>query len=254
VINPPMRIVFGVDKTVGGGQSKATIRIYNLQESNRLALVKDAESQKYIPVSLAVGYNGSPRLIFKGNMFKGSNRREGPDMVTELECFSGGYDLRNSFTSRTVRGGSPIDALLSDMPNTGKGKLTAQQALIRPRVLVGSSMKLIDDAIPPGATWYIDDEKLYIVKADEVISSYIPVVSAETGLLNTPTREMQKVTFETLMNPTIKIGGLCQLETVTAPHMNGTYRITEIGYSGDNYGADWSQQCTGMLAGKYKVL
>jgi len=255
VVRPPMRLAFGGNKSVIGGLNKLTLSIYNLKQSNRLALVKDAEQQIRIPLSLSVGYVDGLQLLFKGTVHRGSNSREGPDMVAELECLDGGFDYLNSFTSETVRGKRrAIDTILGDMPDTGTGKITTQQDLIRPKVLVGASAKLIDDIVNEGETWYIDDEKLYIIKDDEVVSSFIPVVNSATGLLNTPTRDQSKITFDTLMNPTLKIGALCRLESSSAPHLDGIYKIDTMGYAGDNYGSKWGQQVTGILAAGYTVL
>ena len=254
-IAPPLRVSFSANKSVSGGLNKLTLNIYNLKEATRLALVKDAEQAKRIPLSFSVGYNGELKLLFKGTVHRGSNSREGTDFVTELECLDGGFDLLTSFTSQTVKGKArAVDTILTDMANTGKGKLTSQQDLIRPKVLVGSSAKLIDELVGEGETWYIDDEKLYIVKDGEVTSSYTPVVNATTGLLNTPIREQSKVTFETLMNPTLKIGGLCDLRSTTAPHLDGVYKIDSIGYTGDNYGTKWAQSVTGILISNPTVL
>lgn len=255
VVRPPMRVSFGASKSIAGGLNRLTARVYNLQPSNRLALVKDAEQAKRIPISFRVGYKDTLQLLFKGTVHRGQNMREGPDHITELECLDGGYDYLNSFTAKTVKGKSrAVDAVLGDMPNTGRGKLTAQNALIRPRVLVGASGQLIDDLINDDETWYIDEEKLYILKDDEVVSSFIPVVNAATGLLDTPTREQSKVTFNSLMNPTLKIGALCALESTSAPHLNGVYRIETIGSDGDTHGEKWTQKITALLAQGYKVL
>lgn len=255
VVKPPIRISFSSDRSVSGGLNKATVRIYNLNRSNRLALVKDAEQRKRIPLSLSVGYNGLSHLLFKGTVHRGQSFREGPDQITELEGLDGGFDFLNSFTSRTVKSKSrAIDGILEDMPNTGRGKITSQQQLIRPKILVGASAKLIDELINDGESWYIEDEKLYIIKGNEVVSSYIPVVDASTGLLDTPTREDQKITFNTLMNPALKIGGLCDLISTTAPHLNGVYKIDSMSLSGDNYGANWSMAITGFRATGYTVL
>lgn len=255
VITPPMRVAFSANKSVSGGLNRLTVRLYNLNQTHRLALAKDAEQVKRIPLLFSVGYQDTLRLLFKGTVHTGKNMREGPDMITEMECLDGGFDYLNSFTSKTVRGKTrAVDALLDDMPNTARGKVTNQRPLIRPKVLVGSTGKLISELVNEDETWYIDDEKLYIVKDNEVVSSFIPVVNAATGLLNTPTRENQKVTFDTLLNPSLKIGGLCKLESTSAPYMNGVYKIDSMGYEGDNYGASWSQSVTGLLAGGYSVL
>jgi len=255
VITPPMQIVFGVTKSIHGGLNKMNIQITNLAESKRLSLVKDAEQRKIMPIGLSVGYQDRIELIFKGTIHTGSNSRQGPDLLTSLECLDGGEDFLNSFTARTVEGGRrAVDAALEDMPNTGTGKITDRPVLTRPKVLVGNSARLIDDMVGPGETWYIDNEQLYVIKDNEVTSGLKPVVSAATGLISTPTRDSKLVTFETLMNPTVKIGGLASLKSSTAPHLDGIYRIETISYSGDNYGAAWTQTCTGTLAAGTKTL
>ena len=252
-IEPPFRVSFDAVKSVAGGLNKATIKVYNLVERKRLALTKDTEQVKRIPVSLAVGYNGSKEVIFKGTLQRGSNSREGADIVTLLYCLDGGYDFQNSFISTTSLS-APVDDILSELPNTQKGKISDIQKLIRPKVLVGDASRLLGSIISDDQSWYIDNEKLYILSYDEVVSSFVPVVSADTGMLNTPEREQSKVTFDTLMNPALKIGGLCQVKSKTAQHLNGIYRLEAISYSGDNYGNDWQQKCTGLLQTNYKVL
>ena len=255
IIKPPMRISFEVDKSTSGGLNKANIQLYNIEEGKRLALAKDAEQKKRIPIRLSCGYEDRQELIFKGTIFTGGTERQGPELVTTIESQDGGFDFTNSFTSRTVEGGRrAVDAALQDMPNTGVGKITERPVLTRPKVLVGNSAQLIDEMVGPGETWYIENEQLYIIKDNEVTSRFIPVVSAATGLISTPTRESKLVTFQTLINPTVKIGRRVQLISTTAPYMDGVYRIETITYSGDNYGDAWSQTCTGRLGEGTVVL
>lgn len=255
VVKPPMRITFTCDKSITGGLNKLQLQIYNLKESNRLAIVKDAEERKRIPIILKVGYEWSSEVIFQGTVHRGANQRQGADFISDLECLDGGEDYLASFTSKVVKGKqAAVEEILKDLPNTKKGKLTEQITLLRPKVLIGNSLQLIEKALAPNETYYIDNEQLFIIKDDEVISSYIPLVSAKTGLLNTPERESKKVSFETLMNPTLKLGGLCKLKSVLAPHLDGTYKIESMSYSGDNEGDDWKQSVTCIAAGDYKVL
>ena len=252
---PPMRIEFSADKSVIGGLNHLTVRVYNLNETHRLALVKDVEQSKRIPLSLSVGYQDTLHLVFKGTVHRGQNYREGPDFITELDSLDGGFDFLNSFTAATVKGRKKaVDKIVSDLPNTAKGKVRELDELLRPRVLVGQTMKLLDQIVNEGESWFIDDEKLFIMHNDEVVSSHIPVVKAQSGLLNTPTREYSKVTFETLMNPSLKIGGLCKLVSQSAPHLNGTYKIYSMGYTGDTFGFDWKQAFTAMLAEGYTAI
>ena len=256
VIKPPLRISFEADKSIMGGLNKCRIQLYNIEERKRLALAKDAEQQgKRIPIRLSCGYQDRQELIFKGTIFTGGTERQGADLVTTIESQDGGFDFTNSFTSRTVEGGKrAVDSVRQDMPNTDEGKITERPMLTRPKVLVGNSAQLIDEMVGPGETWYIEDERLYIIKDNEVTSRFIPVVSAATGLISTPTRSSQQVTFQTLINPTVKIGRRVKLESTTAPYMDGIYRIETITYSGDNYGDAWSQTCTGRLGAGTVVL
>ncbi len=255
IILPPLRIQFGCVKGMGRSVNKLTLKIFNLTKAKRDALVKDAEDRTYIPFTLWVGYGDDLGIMFKGSVHIAKTERSGTDLITTIESLDGGHDFLNSFTSKTVKNkGVAVDEILKDMPNTLAGKITKQNALIRPKVIVGNSVKMIEDQLNDGESYFIEEEKLYIMKEDEYIGSFIPLVRADTGLINAPTRQEKKVTFTTLTNPTLKVGGLCELESVYSPHLNGTYKIEYIEYKGDTYGTDWNQNVTAYSAQGLKRL
>ena len=256
IIKPPLNIVFDVYKSVTGGLNKANITISNLKESNRLRIVKDTEEQKRIVVVLKVGYQDSLQTIFQGTVETGKNKREGVNFLSELECLDGGFDFKYSFTSKTVKGKDfAINELLKDLPNTQKGKITNLEILTRPKVLLGNTYKILEDMIEnETADLYIDNEQLNIIKKDEVTSGNTPLVNALSGLINTPTRENKEVTFDTMMNPTIKIGQRVALESITAPHLNGVYKVDTINYKGEYDGDSWNQTVTGKALSDFKVV
>lgn len=295
IIEPPMSVSFkaleSVDKKSLG---KLTVSINGLKPSTRLQLIKAEDDPKYIPVRLEVGYDGKLRQVFQGSVKSGAVKREGAIHVVSLECEDGGHDYINAFTSRTVRGKEQVvDSVLLDMPNTKKGSITAQQQLIRPKVLVGRSSKIISDMLSPDESFYIKDERVHILKASEVTSGNIPVVNARSGLLNTPqftkgsaqaagnkqtpvptnapdtdpasnkdkadsstlvAQEKGQVVFDTRMNAMLTIGGLCALESVTNPALNGVYKIYQIETSGQYTGGPWQQKVTARPAGNYSVI
>jgi len=41
---------------------------------------------------------------------------------------------------------------------------------------------------------------------------------------------------------------------VTAPHLNGVYRLETITYKGDNYGSTWGQTVSCILQPNYTVI
>lgn len=294
IIQPPITVSFKALESVSKKSlGKLSVSINGLKPSTRLQLLKSEDDEKYIPVRLEVGYGGKLRQVFQGSVNSGAVKREGAIHVVSLECEDGGHDYINAFTSRTVRGKEQVvDSVLQDMPNTKKGAVTKQQALIRPKVLVGSSSKILTDMLSPDESFFIKDERVHILKENEVTSGNIPVVNARSGLLNTPqatkisaqddggkkaktpTNEPDtdpagkkdtdsstlaksskgQIVFDTKLNPMLVIGGLCAVESVTNPALNGVYKIYQIETSGQNNGASWYQKVVCQPAGSYKVV
>ena len=294
IIEPPITVSFKALETVDKKSlGKLSVSINGLKPSTRLQLLKSEDEEKYIPVRLEVGYDGKLRQVFQGSVKSGAVKREGAIHIVSLECEDGGHDYINAFTSRTVRGKDQVvDSVLQDMPNTKKGSVTKQQALIRPKVLVGSSSKILTDTLASDESFFIKDERVHILKANEVTSGNIPVVNARSGLLNTPqatkisaqddggkkakmpTNEPDtdpagkkdtdsstlaksskgQIVFDTKLNPMLVIGGLCAVESVTNPALNGVYKIYQIETSGQNNGAAWYQKVVCQPAGNYSVV
>ncbi|TKU39729.1 hypothetical protein FDX24_13275 [Citrobacter sp. wls716] len=294
IIQPPITISFKALESVSKKSlGKLSVSINGLKPSTRLQLLKSEDEEKYIPVRLEVGYDGKLRQVFQGSVKSGAVKRDGAIHIVSLECEDGGHDYINAFTSRTVRGKDQVvDSVLQDMPNTKKGSVTKQQALIRPKVLVGSSSKILTDTLAPDESFFIKDERVHILKANEVTSGNIPVVNARSGLLNTPQAtkisaqddggkkaktptndpdtdpagkkdtdsstlaksSKGQIVFDTKLNPMLVIGGLCAMESVMNPALNGVYKIYQIETSGQNNGPAWYQKVVCQPAGSYRVI
>lgn len=271
-ILPPFRIRFSVDKSDKSDLNKATIKVDGLNPDKRRRLVRDPDEKPekdkdgkdkptsnsnkgYFPVLLEIGYQGKLETIFRGSIDEaGSVREADGQFVTNISAMDGGEDFLRGFVSTSVTSkAAAVDAVLGAMPNTKKGKIGAQSDITRPKILVGNSMAVVSEMLDPDQRWFIDDERLNILNASEVVSGYVPVVSAETGLINTPEADKKEVTITTFLNPSIKVGGLYQLISVTAPHRNGVYKCKLITYSGDTDGSDWTQRVTGEIAESYVV-
>lgn len=254
-IVPPVAIAFSATKSTDVTLNKLMVKIWNLKPSNRRALMKDEDDTGYLPLELSVGYQGQLQLLFRGSVHKGEHSREGADFVNTIECLDGGTDALNSFTSVVVRGkDQAIRAALGDMTHTTEGAITEHAELVRPKVLVGNSARLITNMLDDDEKFFIDDEQAFVLRDDEVRNGMAPLVTARTGLINTPQSSKGEVTFQTVMNPSLKVAGLCKLESVTAPDLNGVYRIDQISYSGDYTGSDWTQVVTAKRAPNYKVV
>lgn len=254
VIEPPFNIGFSaLESSLNRSLNKMNVTIPGLKESTRKLVKKELDKETYIPIELLIGYEGSLYRAFKGSVRIGELAREGAIFVNTLECYDGWPDFTEAYTSRTVSGTElAVDAILRDMPNTDKGSITKLTETLRPRVLVGSSSDLLAK-ISEGKEFYIKDEKIHILNDDEVSSAIIPVVSAKTGLKNTPQQDHIETTFTTVINPTLKIGQLCELDSVTNPNVNGVYRIVQIATTG-KYKGTWEQTVTCRKANNYKVI
>lgn len=256
-IVPPIRVSFRIDKSFGARLGRAIIQVYNLADTTRQAMQKSRHKPAARPiyVGLAVGYGDELRTVFRGSLLEGSTSRKGSDLITELEALDGGHDLRTAYTLRTVRAGERvIDAVLRDTTETGKGSITDMPQLTRARVLVGSSLQLIDELVPSGAQWAIDNGLLHILRDGEIVSRYIPEVNAASGMLGTPEESPGYVEFKTQLNPTIRIGGAVNLTSQAAPHMSGVYVVQAIGVSGDTHGSDWTMDCTAKRTAAWEVV
>jgi len=252
-ISPNIRIQFEATKSVKGGLNSCRVSIYNLNETNRRHLVKDKTDQKtMMPFLLQAGYE-KIETIFQGTITESYSERRGADIITTLVCHDGGHDFLTSYTSKTVKS-NDIEYILEDMPNIKKGKVTKRVKLHRPKVLVGSSFKIIEDMLKEDETVFIDNEKLHILKDNEITDDLSVIVSPETGLLKTPSKKESEVTFQTMMNPSLKISGLCEIQSTISKELNGVYKVNTIKYSGDTDGADWKQEVSCSLSEKYEVV
>lgn len=247
-IGPPFRIQFEAQKSTSGfGLNKLTGKVFGLGKETRHMFIKSVEESVRIPVTLRVGYAGRIGTVFSGDMNRGSLKLSKDGYEASFECFDGGFDYFNSYTAKSVTGRqSSLDAVLEDMPNTRKGAITSGEELVRPKILIGSSYQLLNDMAGPEESFFIDEGRANLIKNSEVIGSYVPLVDSSTGLISTPEREFSLVTFETLLNPYIKIGGRVKLVSSVVPQYNGTYRVDTITHKGDNEGSEWSQKVTGV--------
>lgn len=257
IISPPFRFAFNCNESIkGGGPNKLQGQIYGLAKDTRNMFRRDEDDDRKVFVSLDIGYDGALKNVFSGDVSTGSSRLTRNAYITQFAALDGGDDYINAYTSKTVSGkDNAINSIIEDMPSTTKGKVTATfPELSRPKVLMGASSELIEDLVGQDKDFYIKDGKVNIISEDEVTLEYVPKVSAKTGLLNTPSKQDKKVTFETVMNPYLTIGGRCDLESFVDERLNGVYKIEMIRYSGDTRGVAWKQAVTCVLLDNYKVV
>lgn len=247
-LRPPFQITFSAEKSTKPTLNRLTCRVYNLAPQLRGLLVRDPEQDDDpVPVSLSVGYQGVLGAVFVGTLTEAYSDREGGDYYTHLVALDGGDDWRRGFVSAVVASKEEaIDAILAPQQRLKKGAIGAfQNSLARARVIMDFPDAAADGLLEAGQSFFIADEKLYILGRNEVVGGAIPVVRASTGLLRTPEGQKNTVTFSSVLNPAVRVGGLCELRSKVAPQYDGVYRVDKIVYSGDYEGQEWEQEITG---------
>lgn len=278
-ITPPLRVAFDCTKSIDIELNELNIQVYNLSREHRNKIVRDAkdkdpqknkdkkkltEAEKkaqklaekkdktaIYKIVLRAGFDHL-ETIFTGDILEAYTERSGADFITYITGQDGLFDFRTAFTSKTVKGDA-IDAILTDMTRTAKGKVSKRIDNIRPKVLVGNSAKLISEQLFDDETMFFDNDRLFVIKDNEVVSDIAVNVNSDTGMVGVPSKADELISARTLLNPAIKVGGLVNLTSIFAPHYNGVYRVERIKYNGDSDGADWLQEVF-LKAGKFEVV
>lgn len=253
-VRPPFEVVFQADLSMKPELNRLDLRVANLSPVTRADLIRDEDSKDpRIPIRLQVGYNGQLGTVFQGSVEIAFSERQGGDYFTQITALDGGTDWRNAFVATTCTTKDLVlEALLDKMSNTKRGAIGAfRNKLTRAKVVMGFPADVVKSVLESGQSFFILEEKIYILGKNEVPTSYIPVVSAETGLLTPPQAKKTETTFTTLLNPAIRLGHLVDLRSTQVPWLSGIYRVDTISYSGDYEGQEWEAQVTGTRLKEY---
>ena len=66
------------------------------------------------------------------------------------------------------------------------------------------------------------------MKNDEIREGAVTKICAETGLIETPRKMEYTLEVTMMLEPRLQIGQAVELESITAPRFNGTYKIIGV--------------------------
>lgn len=240
IIEPPLTIFFNIKRHILSSLNTATIEIYNLAENTRGKIFQDpfyipANTQRHI--TLEAGYD-TLSTIFKGTFLNANSVRSGVDIITTIDAIDGGTDTINNFTYRTLNANNKYEVLKDLIGSYATGRLTEgkvsnyfkEDLFQRPVVLEGNTYDLLKKY--SDGKVFIDLEKIYILNDNEVIDGAIPLISAETGLLETPRRQENTIMLTTLFEPRIIMGQVIDLYSTVQKVYNGQYKVIGITHQG----------------------
>ncbi len=235
-IKPPFTIEFVCKRNDLATANTANIKIYNLSEKNRNLIYKDKyETTIYRQLEFRAGYEEDAPKIFKGNIMQCFSYRSGVNVITEIECFDGGDAIANSVSSITIEAGQPnnktLSVLVNDLKNVQLGQIgDFTGGALRGKVLFGNTSELLKNE--SNNRFFIDSEKVYILNNNECIEGSIQLITAESGLLESPRRSDTQLVFKILFEPRLRVGQILQLESKINSIFNGIYKVIGFTHTG----------------------
>lgn len=237
-VQPPFTIEFDITRNTLSSANTASIRVYNLSENNRNQIrFNISDYGTFRSVSLRAGYGTNLPQVFTGNISQAWSVREGTNMITQIECFDGGFAFANGKTQTQFTAGTDqatvIRTIASDMPHLSVGAIGSFPGAIgRGNSYSGGTADLLRELT--GGGFFVDLGKVNALGDNEYIDDGSPtlVINSQSGLLGTPVLEQTIVRFEMLFEPTLNVARKIQLQSVTESNYNGFYKVTAVKHRG----------------------
>lgn len=235
-IRPPFTLEFDVSRNILTSANQAAMRIYNLSPTNRSALRKDVTDYDLrVDLSLQAGYGQNLPTIFQGTVKQAWSHRQKVDFITEIEGLDGGFAMVNGFSNQAFGAGEPnvsvLRRLMNDLPGVQPGTIgNFPGTLVRGASYSGRTADLLAEL--SDGSFFIDNGRANLLGDNECLVGEIDEITAATGLLGTPIRELNILRVEMMFEPRLILGQKIKLESSTANNFNGFYRVISLHHRG----------------------
>ena len=247
-----LQVTFDISKSINNKKrtNSAAIEIYNLNPDQIKLLDTD-----YPAASFSVGYldTGSIKRIFGGQVNHVSTRKNGADIITQLQIGSGYTDLNHEVLSEIVPPGKTVkevaETLRKALPGVSRGVYNGtnlNNEILYGYPLMGSPKEMLDQLADKYALdWQLDDDVLYVKNNDRANNENFNqayVISAYTGLIENAYRvsgdrkrskkdkaKKPGIQMKILLNPDINAGDIIRLEDT---YITGWFRVDSLRHTG----------------------
>lgn len=237
IIKPPFTIEFDITRNILTSANVCQVRIYNLSTVNRNQLRFDISNYGELRgIELKAGYGTNLPVVFAGNISQAWSVREGVNMITQIECFDGGYALANGNFDQQFLKGTLQETVIKNMISSALPGITMgtigqiDGSLSKGDSYSGNTANLLAQLSP--GSFFIDNRKANVLSDSECLKGEIDVIDAQTGLLGTPVREQTIINFEMLFEPRLVIAQKIQLKSSTDINFNGFYKVISLKHRG----------------------
>lgn len=240
VIEPPFTIEFDVIRKLYTAANLATIRIYNLSAEHRNILRKDLIDQGLQrTVILKVGYGDALYTILTGTVTQCWSVREQNNFITEIMAMDIGYANINAQTSMQFAAQTPQKSIIAQlMDSLGDFGISSgaigdySDTTSRGTSYSGSTLDIIAGITGGGS--FVDNGVIHALNDNEALATNpVPIINSQTGLLGTPRREDWTWVFNMILEPSLIIGQLVQIDSTSEMSgLNQQYRVSGLQHRG----------------------
>lgn len=278
---PPLRMSFEVTKDTEEEPNKHRISVWNLKPETRDALTKP---DTFVVLYAGYEHDNGALLLASGNVIYGYTRREGPDIITEIEVADGFVNLRDSAVSVGYAENVSAKTILTDL--AGKMGLTLYMPSGAPDrtwsngfSFYGPAHQALHKVVQgTGLEWSIQNGTLQVLERNGVTQRRAIVLAAGAGLIGSPERtrdgarekavvkdqktgnnkniassEQMKEGWRvrSMLLPQAMPGDVIKLET---EFVEGFFRIESLKSTGDySGGGDWQTELQLVDSDGYKI-
>ena len=264
------RMSFEIVKSLVGFPNLASIKVYNLSESDRNRI--ETEKEK---VRLFAGYEDTEVvLIFDGDIVNVTHLKQGTDWITEIFCGDAVKAFEDATINKTLGPGATseqiYDELTEQLEGVAKGVteglkdcLSGKRSLLRALQLSGNVKDWLDKlAEDCGFEYSVNDGVIETIPKGFPLSDEPPVViNQASGMIGSPERTEIGVNVINLLLPALKLGRTVRVEAVSTkinignlffrkipPVRNqGVYRINKMTHVGDTRENPWETRIEGAI-------
>ena len=241
---------FKVQRTLAMGRAgHAEIVIFGLTPEHRREIISAPRRRTF--VELHAGYADGMSLLFRGDLRKAVQARDGTEWSVTVTAGDGEHAIRNARVSRSFAAGTTLSTVVRAIADAmGVGVGNALDAFR------GASLGAVGDTFPEGTlvhglaaaeltrlcdstrlTWSVQDGNLQVLPLGGALAREAIRLSADSGLVGAPEIVNRRtVNVKTLMIPGAVPGQQVVLDSAV---ISGVWRISEAEYVGDTHGSDW---------------
>ena len=211
---------FEVERATVATPNHLIARVYNLKPETINSI------KEYTRCVLKAGYQrGRYGVIFDGAVARYLKGKESAvDSFLEIQAFDSDVSHNYGVVNKTLAAGSTredacraaADAMNEFGTTTGDIDLgpSGKQKFIRGVPLFGNARDIMQDVVDScKADWWIDSGKITALSREKYRQGETIVMSPRTGLVNIPQLTENGVEVMCLLNPSITLGGLIQLDS-----------------------------------------